>query len=231
MPPPRRPRRWGAAAFVVMILAVGLLALAGTWHFDAAETHRIVIAVVVGGPLIIVLGYRLRGQWSRGLAFVGLWLAIALLAGIFWVTRNDLRNIGSRLMLAIMPGGAEWVAGVVKIPADGSGHYVVEGRVNGKPVRFIVDTGASGVVLGARDAERAGFQLSSLNYSREAVTAGGRVAVAPVRLGEIEVGSIRFNDFGAMVNPKMSDVLLLGMSFLNRLSGFEVQDGALILRQ
>ena len=86
-------------------------------------------------------------------------------------------------------------------------------------------------MLGARDAERIGFLLSSLNYSQKAMTAGGTVAVAPVRLGEIQVGSIRLADFPATVNPKMTDISLLGMSFLGRLTGFEVQDGALILRQ
>ncbi len=231
MPPPRRPRRWGAGALAVMLVAVGLLALAGGWHFDASETYRIVVAVVIGAPLILILGHRLRGQASRGLGFAALWVAIALLVAVVWVVRNDLRVVGNRLMLAVMPGGAEWVPGLVKIPADGSGHYLVEGRVNGQPILFMVDTGASGVVLSARDAERVGFRLSALDYSRQANTAGGRVALAPVRLADIQVGTIRFTGFGALVNPKMDDISLLGMSFLGRLSGFEVLDGALILRE
>lgn len=229
--PPRPSRRWGGIAFVLAILAVAMLALGGGWHFNESETYRLVVALVVGAPLVLVVARRFRGQWTRGLGFAALWVAIALLIGVFWVVRHDLRDIGGRLMLAIMPGGADWMPGLVKIPADRSGHYVVEGRVNGAAVRFIVDTGASGVTLGARDAERAGFRLSSLDYSQRAMTAGGDVAVAPVRLGEIQVGSIRLTDFPATVNPKMPDVSLLGMSFLGRLSGFEIKDGALILRE
>jgi len=231
-PPPLRPRgRWGILGVCLAAALALLLVLGGGWNFDAGETYRIVIAVVIGGSLIALLGHRLRGQWPRGLAFTALWLGIVLAIALFWVVRHDLREIGGRLMLAVMPGGAEWLPGTVKIPADRSGHFVVDGQVNGATVRFIVDTGASGVTIGARDAERIGFRLSALDYSQRAMTAGGTVEVAPVRLREIQIGSIRLENFPATVNPKMADVSLLGMSFLGRLSGFEVQDGALILRQ
>jgi aspartyl protease family protein len=104
----------------------------------------------------------------------------------------------------------------VTIAADGNGHFMAEGQVNGAHVRFLVDTGATLVTLSATEAKRLGIDY---RRGQQAVsqTANGRVLVYRVRLDSVTVGGMTIRDVDAVVNdaPGM-EVSLLGMSFLNR---------------
>ncbi len=111
------------------------------------------------------------------------------------------------------------------------GHFVVEAQVNGTPIRFMVDTGASDVMLTAGDARRAGINPNALNYSRRYQTANGIALGAPVVLTRVSVGPIEVENVHGSVSQVEGGISLLGMSFLGRLSGYEVRDGALTLRQ
>ena len=101
---------------------------------------------------------------------------------------------------------------------------------NGVPIRFLIDTGASDIVLNPSDARRLGFDASNLRFSRQYETANGMVRGAPVTLRELRVGQLHLFDVEASVNEAPLEVSLLGMSFLNELSGYEVARGRLILR-
>ena len=110
------------------------------------------------------------------------------------------------------------------------GHYVVEAAVNGAPVTFLVDTGASDIVLTMADAERLGFQPATLRFTQRFATANGEVRGAPVVLREIRVGQFSLFDVPASVNEAPLRVSLLGMSFLRQLDGYGVENGRLVLR-
>ncbi len=112
-----------------------------------------------------------------------------------------------------------------------SGHFVVEAKVNGTPIRFLVDTGASEVVLSPSDARRIGLNPNSLNYTQRTQTANGIGQGAPVRLNRVTIGPIEVEDVRASVNRAEMAGSLLGMSFLGRIGGYEVRDGVLTLRQ
>ena len=116
------------------------------------------------------------------------------------------------------------------IQAGAGGHFVVEAVVNGAPVTFLVDTGASHVVLTMEDAERVGFRPESLRFTERFASANGEVRAAPVVLRELRVGQFSVFDMPASVNEAPLRVSLLGMSFLRRLHGYGVEDGRLILR-
>jgi len=117
------------------------------------------------------------------------------------------------------------------LSARADGQFVVEARVNGQPVRFMVDTGASDLMLSPADAARLGFDLDTLAYTHPYQTANGRVYGAPVRLGEVAVGPIVLRNVKASVNGAPLDHSLLGMSFLGRLGGFSVDGSRLTLRK
>lgn len=125
------------------------------------------------------------------------------------------------------PVGAE-VEHVVE--AGPHGHYVIEAMVNGTPVTFLIDTGASDVVLNLDDARRVGFEPRTLRYTQSFQTANGEVRGAPVTLREVRIGQLQLFDLGASVNEAPLSVSLLGMSFLERLASYEVRDGRLVLR-
>ena len=101
--------------------------------------------------------------------------------------------------------------------------------MNGVALRFLVDTGASDVVLGPADARRLGFDVAALDYSRRYRTANGVVFGAPVTLDRVRVGPIALDDVRASVNGAEMARSLLGMSFLGRLKGYEVSDDVLTL--
>ncbi|MCK6452148.1 MAG: TIGR02281 family clan AA aspartic protease [Alphaproteobacteria bacterium] len=111
------------------------------------------------------------------------------------------------------------------------GHFVVEAQVNGSPIRFMVDTGASDVMLTAADARRAGINPNALNFTQRYQTANGIALGAPVVLTRVSVGPVEVENVHGSVSQAEGGISLLGMSFLGRLSGYEVRDGALTLRQ
>lgn len=109
-----------------------------------------------------------------------------------------------------------------------NGQYAVVAEVDGVDVKFLVDTGASAVVLSAEDAERIGFHASNLDYSQVYHTANGRTRAAPVTLESISIGQLEINDVEASVNEGELGISLLGMTFLRKLDGYQVENGNLI---
>jgi clan AA aspartic protease (TIGR02281 family) len=116
------------------------------------------------------------------------------------------------------------------IPAGAHGHFLVEAVVEGTPLAFVVDTGASDVVLSPADAERLGLRADELRFTRRYQTANGVVAAAPITLRELRIGQFSAFDVEASVNGAPLAVSLLGMSFLRQLRGYEVDNDRLILR-
>ena len=110
------------------------------------------------------------------------------------------------------------------------GHYWAEAEVNGRRVRFLVDTGATTVALTSEDARRLGFQPSELDFRYEVSTANGKARAAEVKLASVSVAGARVNDVEALVIEKGLPSSLLGMTYLGRLSRFEATRSALILR-
>jgi aspartyl protease family protein len=103
----------------------------------------------------------------------------------------------------------------VTLAADARGHFFSEGAVNGNPVRFLVDTGATTVALPASDAVRLGidYRKGDRGFSN---TAGGVVPIYRVRLDTVRLGSIELTGVEGVVLEGGLDIALLGMSFLNR---------------
>jgi clan AA aspartic protease (TIGR02281 family) len=116
------------------------------------------------------------------------------------------------------------------IEAGPHGHFLLEAVVNGVPIDFLVDTGASHVVLTIPDARRLGITANDLEFTQEFQSANGTVRAAPVELRELRIGQLSLFDLEASVNGGPLPISLLGMSFLQRLSSYEVADGRLILR-
>ncbi|WP_291991812.1 TIGR02281 family clan AA aspartic protease [Candidatus Accumulibacter sp. ACC003] len=102
------------------------------------------------------------------------------------------------------------------LTADASGHFLTTGNINGTSVRFLVDTGATMISLGASDARRAGIDASK-GQPAMATTANGQTRVSRVKLDTVRVGEIVQHGVDALVHQQDMPVVLLGMSFLNRL--------------
>jgi aspartyl protease family protein len=110
--------------------------------------------------------------------------------------------------------------------ANQQGHVMLDGAVNGAPVRFLVDTGATMVVLTMHDAAAAG--VGNLVFSMRTSTANGVARAAPVTLREVRLGQLSIDDVSAAVVENLG-ISLLGQSFLTRLDSYEMRDGVLTL--
>ena len=120
----------------------------------------------------------------------------------------------------------------VVISPGANGHFLVEGRVDGRLLNFMVDTGASVIALTERDAAMLGIHPAVSEYVAAVRTANGTVRAAPVMLDRVEIEDIVVRDVAAMVLPEgaLSDNLL-GLTFLSKLRRFEYSDGKLVLEQ
>lgn len=114
----------------------------------------------------------------------------------------------------------------VVMQADGQGHFYTLGTVNGTSVRFLVDTGASMISLGASDARRIGLDPAR-GQQALSNTANGQVVVSRMKLDTVRIGEVTAHNVDALVHLNDMPVALLGMSFLNRM---EMQrDGATMM--
>lgn len=119
----------------------------------------------------------------------------------------------------------------VTLPRAQDGHYYLEADVNGEPIQFVIDTGASQIVLAQKDAIRAGLNPDELQYYGRAFTANGEVRTAPVKLDNFKIGPFEDRNIGAVVNEGDLDQSLLGMDYLQRWNSVEISNGKMILRR
>ena len=164
-----------------------------------------------------------RRGWGRTIKQSAAWAAIFIvtIAGVgIW---QDIQT-NTQKAQAISP-----YDGAVTVPRSRDGHYYLTLGVNGQPIDFVVDTGATNIVLTKADAERVGFSLTELNFFGRANTANGEVRTAPVRLQEVTLGAARDTNVAAYVNEGEMFQSLLGMSYLQRWSSIEIRNNALIL--
>lgn len=149
------------------------------------------------------------------------WLAVLSVAGWFaW--QNEQKRLQTRIPIAL-----EGTQTGIEIQASRYNHFVVEGTVNGFPVTFLVDTGATNVSIPESVAQKAGLVGGIWT---PVTTANGTINVQATIIEELKIGPLVLNSVRASINPQDTDeIALLGMSFL---SYFELiqRDGTLEIR-
>jgi aspartyl protease family protein len=122
--------------------------------------------------------------------------------------------------------------GIVRVAANRSGHYVSEIEVNNRSLTAMVDTGATVVALRYEDARALGLISPGDKFDSRVRTANGEGRAKRVQLRSVTFGTITIRDVDALVLEQGAlGTNLLGMSFLRRLSRFEVQRGILVLER
>jgi len=117
-----------------------------------------------------------------------------------------------------------------RISKSSDGHFWAEAEDGGRPVRLLVDTGASAVALTPADAARLGVDLRALDYGRPISTAAGETRGAPVMLEHLSIRGARVDHVQALVVREGLKTSLLGMSYLGRLSRIEADRTGLVLQ-
>ena len=235
-PPQTRPSRPYWLVLLIVALAVGVLVYGLSRAFpDAARSddahlglvYNVVLLVGVGSSVIV--GYRLRAGTMLRHALA--WIGIACVLLLAYSFRGEVRNLGDRIYGELRPDRAlVQENGTLAIRRSADGHFRLTATVDGKAIRFLVDTGATLVALSPDDARRLGFDPAALRYGMRTETANGTTWSAPVMLATIRVGPVRVDRVAAAVSRDGLGESLLGLSFLNRLAGYEVRGDTMILR-
>lgn len=222
------------------VLAVGLVALGFIYleqngitvaNLNALDTSSLTVRIVIVALLVVVVLGLFRGRFTEAIKSILIWIAIVLALAVGYTYRFELREVADRVMAEFVPGHAATRGRTVEVARGAGGNFVVATQVNGARVTMIFDTGASSVVLTHEAAKAAGLPLEVLSYSVTVETANGRTRAAPVTLQTISVGGIVERDVAALIaQPGQLRQSLLGMSFLNRLEGWEVRGDRLALR-
>lgn len=180
----------------------------------------VLLICAIGGSLLVEFrtrpGKSIRLALVWGLIFVGAVAAVGL-----W---KDLRqDVAPQTVIG--PGGR------MEVPLDESGHAQLTADVNGEPIRFVVDTGATSMALSRSDARRAGIDLDALAFTGEARTANGVVGTASVTLRSVSLGGVTDDDVPAVVIGGDLDQSLMGMSFLRRFARVTIEGDQLVLER
>ncbi len=122
-----------------------------------------------------------------------------------------------RLGQRVVKSSAGASSQVITMKADLRGHFLTSGTVNGRVVRFLVDTGASMVALSQSAAARAGIDYANTGRPSQSMTANGLVRTWVVKLDSVQVAGVTLHNVDAAVHDFELPVALLGMSFLNRM--------------
>jgi len=188
------------------------------------------IAAVVGAG--VVGAHRNIGEMIRNLL---IWVVIILGLATGWLYQDQAREMVLRVAGGLAPGRPVTVSDkdgqAVLIRKSLNGHFEAAGEVNGEPVNFLIDTGATSIALSHDDALRIGFTDDDLSYTLIINTANGKARAAPVRLSTVTVGSVVRSGLRAMVaEPGRLDQSLLGMNFISSLTAFEMRRDEVILR-
>lgn len=188
--------------------------------------YLLLLLGLVGSSVLV----RVRTKPGAAVRNAAVWVGIGLVLVIGYSYRDVFADLQARLTGELLPSEGQPVGeDAVMFRARDNGHFLIDALVDGERIQFLVDTGASDVVLTPADAERLGLDPQRLNYSRVYGTANGTVRGAPIEIGEMVVGPIRLTGVEASVNQVPMRRSLLGMSFLGRLSAYEVRGDKLTL--
>jgi aspartyl protease family protein len=169
----------------------------------------------------VVYGY--RNRLGTALQHAAIWVLIFLGATLAYGFKDT-------LMSQLHPDRAQTVGErTIALRRADDGHFYARLIVDGTPLRFMVDTGASDLVLSRQDARRVGISLKDLNFVLPASTANGRIYGAGVMLDRVQLGDFVDHDVRAMVNGGRMNTSLLGMAYLDRFRSFSVEGDRLLL--
>jgi aspartyl protease family protein len=173
--------------------------------------------VLVGGGL---LARRIPMAAAARMALA--WAGIFAAAFLVFAFKDD-------LMAKLFPEAGVTQGSTLRIPMGPDGHFWVRAQVNGREVRFLIDSGASTTALSASAAQAAGIADEG-GFGAAIDTANGVVIARRVHIGRLAVGPIVRRDVAAVTAPEFGETNVLGMDFLSSLGGWGVEGKSLVLR-
>lgn len=219
--------------FIILLIALALLAVL-VYTFPYANLSgqdrtqmfiNLTMLLLFGSSVFVSFSGNLKGMAGKALIWVTIFLGLIVLYSF----KPQFMDVKERISAQLFPHDAVVEGQAVYFRKSDDGHFHIKAMVNGKPVIFLLDTGATNIVLSPQDAERLGVPLQELSYNQVFYTANGRGRGASIRLDTIQVGSIHLTQMPASVNEAEMGDSLLGMRFLEKLHSYSVQGDTLVL--
>lgn len=162
---------------------------------------------------------------KAGLAWVAIFAALFAIFSF----RFEFIGIWERVKADISGTGGQSVSSeAIELRRQDDGHYWLMVDINGKPVRFMVDSGATMTAINATTAIEAGVEANG--YPIILNTANGRVAAKRAIVRSLTVGPHRIENHPVVVSERFGDVNLLGMNFLNSMQRWRVEANMMVLQ-
>ena len=181
--------------------------------------------------ILLIMGFsRKELPMKKIFEFTGLWIVFALVALILYSYRFEIIEIKDRVLSDLFPSKAinkNHKQLVLNISQDG--HYYLNVKIKNYEVRFMIDTGASDVVIDERIALKLGYDLQNIKYDKIFQTANGQSAGASIYFDEVDVSGVKFYNVQASITNADLVIPLLGMSFLQKFYKYEFYRDKLIL--
>lgn len=187
--------------------------------FDYARlAYLSLLGAAIAGSFIMMNKANLGKSLQHGAIWVLIFIGAIGAYGLWTDIQRD-----------VLPRQSVVSSGVVEVPRGLDGHFYLTLRMNDEPVQFMVDTGASEVVLTGQDARKIGIDPDTLDFIGTASTANGVVRTAPTRVDQVRLGDIRTENLKVYVNEGEMSISLLGMTYLRQFDRIEIRDDLLIL--
>ncbi|WP_417429448.1 retropepsin-like aspartic protease family protein [Kiloniella sp.] len=237
-----KPSRGGISAFWLFIILIVLTGL-GVFFLadrfpgslsrddDQIDLVRSLAILLMIMSSILGVGRLQKSDLPKYLRDIGLWAAIFILLFVGYSYRDVFENVWDRASNNLIPAQAYTnQAGDLEFTRSSDGHFYIEMFVDDERVKFLVDTGASSIVLSLADTQRLGFDLDKLTFNRIFETANGTGRGASAQVNRMTLGERQFQDVRVSINQAPMSTSLLGMTFLKRFPSFEFRGDKLILR-
>ena len=190
---------------IYFLYAVGVLVLVGS----AFVTRRIPIA--------------------QGLRMFIAWVLIFGAAFIVFTLKDEFLALGNRMLLEVRGGVEQTGPGEIRIRQASDGHFWVDAEVNGRSIRFLVDSGATTTSLSRETAEDVGIEPSS-GLGVMVQTANGVVMAQRGRADTIRIGPISRSDVAVHISDAFGDMNVIGLNYMSTLSAWGVEGRTLVLK-
>lgn len=202
-----------------------LLVLAHKPYINAMngdDTANLIYLGLLGGALSLSYIVASRTNLGKTLQQAGIWVLIFMGAIAVFGIWPEIKN-------TLAPKQTYIGTSTIVLPKARDGHFYMTLQINDVPIKFVVDTGASQVVLSREDAAKIGIDPADLAFLGTASTANGMVRTAAVRLDTVVLGDIRDDRLRAVVNEGELFGSLLGMSYLGKFESITIKQNELIL--
>ncbi|MEA3040908.1 MAG: aspartyl protease family protein [Sphingomonadales bacterium] len=188
--------------------------------------------IYLAGVLVLVASALLvrRIPIGQGAKMLAAWVLIFAAAFVIFTMKDDFVALWERVVLEARGGVVQEQHGEeLRVRRSGDGHFWVDAELNGEPVRFLIDSGATTTSISRDVAERAGIAPSNA-VPAMVRTANGIVAVQRGQANTLKVGTIERRDVAVHISEAFGDLNVIGMNFLSSLSGWSVEGRVLVLR-